>query len=205
MATETKLNISVEDLVNYSASQNEPQWMTDLRKDSFQKLEQLEMPKPDKTKINRWDFDSFKSHTVESDTFESIDKLPESVQKIIDTENAKNLIVQHNNTPAFTKVDDKLTEQGVVIKDLKTALIENSDLVQKYFMTDAVKVDEHRLTALHAALVNGGVFVYVPKNVVVEDPIQYVVLHDDSDASFFNHAIIVAEESAEVTYVENYL
>ncbi len=85
MATETKLNISVEDLVNYSASQNEPQWMTDLRKDSFQKLEQLEMPKPDKTKINRWDFDSFKSHTVESDTFESIDKLPESVQKIIDT------------------------------------------------------------------------------------------------------------------------
>ena len=36
-------------------------------------------------------------------------------------------------------------------------------------MTDAVSVDEHRLTALHTALINGGVFVYVPKNVVVED------------------------------------
>ena len=37
-----------------------------------------------------------------------------------------------------------------------------------------------------------------------EDPIQYVVLHDDDNASFFNHVIIVTEESAEVTYVENY-
>ena len=72
-------------------------------------------------------------------------------------------------------------------------------------MKDAVTVDEHRLTALHTALLNGGVFVYVPKNVVVEDPIQYVVLHDNENASLFNHAIIVTEESAEVTYVENYL
>ncbi len=39
-------------------------------------------------------------------------------------------------------------------------------------MTEAVKVDEHKLTAYHAALVNGGVFVYVPKNVVVEQPLQ---------------------------------
>lgn len=72
-------------------------------------------------------------------------------------------------------------------------------------MKDAVTIDEHRLTALNAALMNGGVFVYVPRNVVVEHPIQYVVLHDDSQASFFNHVILVTEESAEVTYVENYL
>ena len=51
-------------------------------------------------------------------------------------------------------------------------------------MKDAVTVDEHRITALHTALVNGGVFVYVPKNVVVEHPVQYVVLHDDENASF---------------------
>jgi Fe-S cluster assembly scaffold protein SufB len=52
-------------------------------------------------------------------------------------------------------------------------------------------IDVHLLTALHTALLNGGVFVYVPKNVVVEDPIQYVVLHDNENASLFNHAIIV--------------
>ncbi|PTI83080.1 Fe-S cluster assembly protein SufD, partial [Mammaliicoccus vitulinus] len=106
MATETKLNINIEDIVNYSASQNEPKWMTDLRKESFQNLDKLEMPKPDKTKIGRWDFDTFKTHAVESDTFDSIESLPESVQKIIDTENNTNLIVQHNNTTAFVNVDE---------------------------------------------------------------------------------------------------
>lgn len=50
-------------------------------------------------------------------------------------------------------------------------------------MKDAVKIDEHKLTALHAALLNGGVFLYVPKNVVVEEPIQSIFLHDDKEAN----------------------
>ena len=83
----------------------------------------------------------------------------------------------------------------MIIEGLSEALINHGELVQKYLMTDAVSVDEHRLTALHTALINGGVFVYVPKNVVVEDPIQYVVLHDDDNASFFNHVIIVTEKA----------
>ena len=91
------------------------------------------------------------------------------------------------------------------MEGLSDALKNHPDLVKKYFMNDTVTVDEHRLTALHTALVNGGMFVYVPKNVVVEHPIQYVVLHDDANASFYNHVIIATEESAEVTYVENYL
>ena len=49
-----------------------------------------------------------------------------------------------------------------------------AELVEKYFMTTAVKVDEHKLAAYHAALVNGGVFVYVPSNVVIEEPLQVV-------------------------------
>lgn len=99
----------------------------------------------------------------------------------------------------------KAKEDGVIIEHISEALQNHSDLVEKYYMKDAVTIDEHRLTALNAALMNGGVFVYVPRNVVVEHPIQYVVLHDDSQASFFNHVILVTEESAEVTYVENYL
>lgn len=75
--------------------------------------------------------------------------------------------------------------------------------VQKYFMQDGVKVDEHKLSALHAALLNGGAFLYVPKNVVIEEPIQAIYLHDKAEA-VFNHVLIVAEDNAEVTYVENY-
>ena len=51
---------------------------------------------------------------------------------------------------------------GVIIEGLSEALVNHSDLVQKYFMTKAVDVDEHRLTALHTALVNGGIlFMYL--------------------------------------------
>ena len=204
MTTET-LNISEAQLVDYSKAQNEPSWMTELRQKALKLTETLEMPKPDKTKLRKWDFDSFKQHHVESDSYNDVSELPESVKNIIDKENSKNLIIQHNNDLAYTQVSEQAKHNNVIIEGLSKALQDHSELVEKYLMKDAVTVDEHRLTALHTALMNGGVFVYVPKNVVVEDPIQYVVLHDNENASLFNHAIIVTEESAEVTYVENYL
>ncbi|WP_415425821.1 Fe-S cluster assembly protein SufD [Staphylococcus borealis] len=204
MTTET-LNISEEQLVDYSKAHNEPSWMTELRQKALKLTETLEMPKPDKTKLRKWDFDSFKQHKVEGQTFNDLSELPDAIKNIIDVENTKNLVVQHNNALAYTQVSQETQDNGVIIEGLSEALVNHGDLVQKYLMTDAVSVDEHRLTALHTALINGGVFVYVPKNVVVKDPIQYVVLHDDENASFFNHVIIVTEESAEVTYVENYL
>ena len=204
MTTET-LNISEAQLVEYSQAHNEPSWMTELRREALKLTETLEMPKPDKTKINRWDFDSFKQHETTGDVYSNLDQLPEEVKDIIDVDKSENLIIQHNNTLAFSSVSDAAKNDGVIVEGLSEALVNHPDLVKQYFMTEAVTVDEHRLTALHTALVNGGVFVYVPKNVVVEHPIQYVVLHDDENASFYNHVIIVAEQSAEVTYVENYL
>ncbi|MCD8833942.1 Fe-S cluster assembly protein SufD [Staphylococcus arlettae] len=204
MTTET-LNISEAQLVEYSQAHNEPSWMTELRREALKLTETLEMPKPDKTKINRWDFDSFKQHETTGEVYSSLDQLPEEVKNIIDVEKSENLIIQHNNTLAFSRVSDSASNDGVIVEGLSEALVNHPELVQQYFMTEAVTVDEHRLTALHTALVNGGVFVYVPKNVVVEHPIQYVVLHDDENASFYNHVVIVAEQSAEVTYVENYL
>ena len=204
MTTKT-LNISEEQLVDYSKAHNEPSWMTELRKKALKLTETLEIPKPDKTKLRKWDFDTFKQHHTTGDSYHQLTDLPKSVKEIIDVENSENLIIQHNNELAYTQVSDQAKHDGVIIEGLSEALVNHSDLVQKYFMTKAVDVDEHRLTALHTALVNGGIFVYVPKNTVVEHPIQYVVLHDDEQASFYNHVIIVTEESAEVTYVENYL
>ena len=123
----------------------------------------------------------------------------------MNTEEQKNIYVQRNNTPAYLSLSEELKAQGVIFTDIFTASREHSELVKKYFMTDGVKVDEHKLTALHAALLNGGVFVYIPKNVVVEDPLQVLFLHDDAQASLFNHVIVVAEKNSSLTYVENYL
>ena len=204
MTTET-LNISEEQLVDYSKAHNEPSWMTELRKKALKLTETLEMPKPDKTKLRKWNFDTFKQHETKGSAYENLNELPESVKQIIDVENSENLVIQHNNDLAYSQVSEQAKNDGVIIEGLHEALVNHSELVQKYYMTQAVDIDEHRLTALHTALMNGGIFEYVPKNIVVEHPIQYVVLHDDDNASFYNHVILVTEESAEFTSVDNYL
>ena len=66
------------------------------------------------------------------------------------------MIIQHNNTLAFSRVSDSASNDGVIVEGLSEALVNHPELVQQYFMTEAVTVDEHRLTALHTALVNGG-------------------------------------------------
>ena len=79
MTTET-LNISEEQLVDYSKAHNEPSWMTELRQKALKLTETLEMPKPDKTKLRKWDFDSFKQHEVEGQSFNNLSELPEAIK-----------------------------------------------------------------------------------------------------------------------------
>jgi Fe-S cluster assembly protein SufD len=193
-------------VTSYSKQLGEPNWLTDLRLQALAKSEDLPMPRPDKTKIDKWNFTSFKEHIVTSEKLNSLNDLHEDVKALIDIESANNnLYVQLNNTAAYTTLSNELKEKGVILADIHTAASEHSELVQKYFMKDGVKVDEHRLTALHAALLNGGVFVYVPKNVEVAEPIQAVFVHDNPNTTLFNHVIVVAEDNSSVTYVENYI
>ncbi|MFJ7639343.1 Fe-S cluster assembly protein SufD [Peribacillus sp. NPDC097264] len=202
MTTEMKLSLEKEDISSYSTKNNEPSWLSDLRIKAFSDLEELPMPRPDKTKIDKWNFTSFKTHTVESEAFASLEELPKEIKSII--EENENLYIQRNNTPAHINLSAAIKEQGVIFTDIFTAARDHAELVQKYFMKDGVKVNEHRLTALHAALLNGGAFLYVPKNVEIKEPIQAVFLVDNPETTLFNHVLIVAEDNSSVTYVENY-
>lgn len=203
MTVETNLKMTEQELRSFSEMNGEPSWFTELRLRSFAEAETLPLPKPDKTKILNWNFTDYPVHTVTSSTFGSIEDLTDDIRTIVDLDQ-KNLYIQHNNTPAFSRISEDMAAQGVILTDIFTALREHGDLVKKYFMTNGVKTDEHKLTALHAALMNGGAFLYVPKNVEVVEPVQVVFYHDDADASLFNHVIVVADTSSKVTYVENY-
>ncbi|MBM7713964.1 Fe-S cluster assembly protein SufD [Bacillus thermophilus] len=206
MTTDTKMTIDQQYIRSFSSKHNEPEWFTQFRLDAFGKMDELPMPKPDKTRITNWNFTEFPKHEAEGQTFASLSDLPEAAQSVINIEEKdQNLYVQFNQQVAYINVSEQLKEQGVIFTDIFTAIAEHSDLVKKYFMTDAVKVDEHKLTAFHAALVNGGAFLYVPKNVQIKDPVQAVYIFDDKDAAMFNHVLIVADDNSSVTYVENYL
>jgi Fe-S cluster assembly protein SufD len=206
MTIDTKLPFDQEYVANFSKENSEPAWLSELRVNALASAEQLPLPKPDKTKIDKWNFTQFESHVVKSDVYSELSQLPEQAKALVDLDAAnQSIYVQHNTTPAFLSLSDELKNNGVIFTDIFTAAKEHSDLLQKFFMKNGVKVDEHKLTALHAALLNGGIFLYVPKNVELSEPIQAIFVHDDASLSLFNHVILVAEDNSKVTYVENYV
>ncbi|HLS20813.1 MAG TPA: Fe-S cluster assembly protein SufD [Bacillota bacterium] len=204
MTVLTELPYNKEYVTQFSQKNNEPEWMKQLRLQALDQAESLDMPEPDKTNINRWNFTKFK-HTAEAEEISSLTDLPEEIQDLFDKDNLpENIVVLRNQTVAYSQISDDLKNKGVIFTDIFTAMNEHEELVKKYYMQDAVSIDEHRLTALHAALMSGGAFVYVPKNVQIEEPLQAVFWQEDPEVALFNHVLIVAEENSEVTYVENY-
>jgi len=206
MTVETKLPFDKDYIDQFSKERNEPEWMTHLRLSALEQAEKLEMPKPDKTKIGKWNFSHFKHDFTNGDSVSSVKDLPTEMQAYFDEEKtAENLLIQRNHSVAYATLSEELKNKGVIFTDIFTAMKEHSDLVEKYFMKEAVAVDQNRLTALHAALMNGGIFIYIPKNVQIEEPLQAIFWQENPEIALFNHVLIVAEESSFLTYVENYI
>ncbi len=205
MTVETKLPYNIDYINQLSSERNEPKWMTSLRLQALKQAEALDMPKPDKTNIKNWKFDTFK-HGAKGEAISSLNDLPEELKAFFDDKNApENLVIQRNETVAYATLSKELQDKGVIFTDIFTAIKDHSDLVEKYYMKDAVGFDEHRLTALHAALMNGGIFIYVPKNVEIVEPLQAIFWQEDPEAALFNHVLVVADENSSLTYVENYI
>ncbi|WP_217588669.1 Fe-S cluster assembly protein SufD [Lentibacillus saliphilus] len=207
MTVDTKRLYDKTYVEQYSQDKQEPEWMTALRLRALEQADALELPKPDKTNITRWNFTQFK-HTAEAkpEPITSLNDLPEALQDFIDQEDVtENLLIQRNQSVAYASISQELKDKGVIFTDIFTALRDHEELVKRYYMKDAVSIDEHRLTALHAALMNGGIFVYVPRNVQIETPLQTIFWQEDPEAALFNHVLVVADESSSLTYVENYV
>lgn len=204
MSAQTVLPIDRNSVADLSTRRNEPSWMAELRLNALELAGSLELPKLEKTRIDRWSLDSYGTYKAPAPV-QSLDQLPEGA-KLLLGEGAEpvNLIVQRDSGIVWKHVSDELAKQGVIFTDLETAVKEHGDLVRKYFMS-AVKADENQVTALHAALWNGGVFLYVPKNVEVKQPLQAIFVSDDPEATFAPHVLVVAESHSSVVYVDNYL
>ncbi|WP_413378604.1 Fe-S cluster assembly protein SufD [Alkalihalobacillus sp. 1P02AB] len=204
MSIETTLTFDKEQIQTFSDERNEPKWFQDIRLQGLELVETLELPKPDKTKIQKWNFTEFTREVTKREAVASLEALSTELRELVDA-TSQNVVVQQDGQTVFTKVSEDLNKQGVIFTDLQTALVKHGELVKKYLYGEAVHVNENRLTALHAALLNGGLFVYVPKNVQVEVPLQAVFSLDSENGGLFNHVIVVAEANSSVTYVENYV
>ncbi|AXF57938.1 Fe-S cluster assembly protein SufD [Salicibibacter kimchii] len=206
MAVETKWTFDSETVKQWSEKRGEPAWLAEKRLAALADAEHLPMPNPDKTSLKRWKFTSFEKIEAAEPESQRFSDLPEEVTRLAGEEkDVQNLIVQRDGKTAFTKVEQELVDNGVIFTDIETAVKEHGDLVEKYLMSDAVKTNENRLTSLHTALMNGGVFIYVPKNVELQTPIHTIFWQDDVKTGLFNHVLMVTEANSSLTYLENYV
>lgn len=202
MTIQTALPVDRNSVAALSREMREPEWMANLRLAAYDLAEKLELPRLEKTRIEQWTLGAYGTHKPERQAG-GIGELPENALNLLGEDVQDHLLVQRNSTVVYTSLSDDLASRGVIFTDLGTAVREHGDLIQRHFM-QAVKADENQLTALHAALWNGGAFLYVPKNVKVEVPVHALFLVDDASAAFVPHVLIIADENSSVTYVDHY-
>ncbi|GAB6988444.1 Fe-S cluster assembly protein SufD [Paenibacillus pini] len=203
MTTQTILPVNAEGLSELSKRSNEPAWLTEKRLNALEMAAELALPKLEKMRIERWDIQNYGSHKV-SDAVTSLNDVPASIQELVKDKEDASLVIQRNSGTIYTKLSPELAAQGVIFTDLQTAVKEHEELVKAHLFT-VTTPEESSVTALHAALWNGGVFLYVPKNVEISVPLQAVMLTDEEDATFAPHILVIADTNSSVTYVDNYV
>ena len=192
-----------------SKMKNEPEWMREIRLKALEAYNRLEMPTwgPDlselkmdeiatyvkpKTKLNsNWE-------DVPEDIRDTFDKLgiPEAEKKSLAGVGA-----QYDSEVVYHSMKEELIKQGVIYTDMETAVREYPELVKEHFMK-CVPINDHKFVALHAAVWSGGSFVYIPKNVKLDIPLQSYFRLNSTEYGKFEHTLIIVEENASLHFIE---
>jgi Fe-S cluster assembly protein SufD len=202
MTSQILLPLDRQALADRSRHSGEPEWLTASRLKGLELASELELPQLDKIRIDRWNWPNLgvaagAAQAGERDRAAWSGLLPSE-------EHARNAIVQQGSVTVHRELAAEWKEQGVIYTDLATAVREHETLVRPHLMK-AVAAAEHRLSAVHAALWNGGVFLYVPKGVKITQPLYALFVTEAAEQSLAPHVLIVAEAGSEVSYVEQYL
>jgi Fe-S cluster assembly protein SufD len=101
-------------------------------------------------------------------------------------------------------VSDQLKKRGVIFQSLERAMVEHTELFRKHFMSQPATLGSAKFAALHQALVSSGTFLYVPRGVEIELPIEIFHWLNRENASAFPHLLLVTDELAKVTVIEHF-
>src|SRR6266508_3318454 len=101
-------------------------------------------------------------------------------------------------------ISDQLKKRGVIFQPLERAMVEHADLFRKHFMSQPATLGSARFAALHQALVSSGTFLYVPRGVEIELPIEIFHWLTGENTAVFPHLLLVTDELAKVTVIEHF-
>ena len=199
-----------EDVIReISAQKNEPQWMLDFRLHALEVYKQLEMPSWGPS-LHELDMDKIATYVKpKTDMKRSWDDVPEDIKNTFDAlgipqaekESLSGVGAQYDSEVVYHSIKEDLKKQGVIYTDFESAVRDYGDIVKKYFMK-CVPVTEHKFVALHGAIWSGGSFVYVPKGVQVDIPLQSYFRLNAPGAGQFEHTLIIVDEGASLHFIE---
>lgn len=179
----------------HSQQLKEPAGMTEKRLAAARLVDELDFPKIERSHYYRW-------LPLDTDNFDQPVKTKTELLPVNQAEKGAYLRTFHNEILDHHLPED-LADQGVIFTTISHALETHSDLIEKYYMTDVVALDQDKLSAHHYAYMNAGVFLYIPKNVEVKDPVQLHMIQDATSQKPFNqHVLIVMEENSQASFVE---
>lgn len=162
--------LTKENLLNFSHKNNESSWLTDLRIKSFERLEELDYPKMQRFSYQDWPL-------IKKEDFS-----------------------WSNQADFSLKEEQKLLEKkGIILTDIFTASKKYPELVQST-LGSVIKHNEDKLTAYHYAYLNSGLFLYIPKDIILTEPIT-ISLSPTQD-TYISHLLIVADNNSKVKFLE---
>lgn len=206
---QTKRGLSKQTILDISSAKGEPDWMRELRLAAYETFLQKANPSwgPDLSHINFDDIIYYikSSERVEKDwndvpqnikdTFQKIG-IPEAEQKYL-----AGVTTQFESEAVYHSTIQELVDLGVVFLDTDSALREYPEYFKQYF-GKAVPYNDNKYAALNTAVWSGGSFIYVPKGVRIDKPLQSYFRINSERMGQFERTLIIVDEGASVNYVE---
>ncbi|NLC54734.1 MAG: Fe-S cluster assembly protein SufB [Erysipelothrix sp.] len=205
----TKQGLSEETVREISKIKNEPEWMLDYRLKAFKHFNDSPMQDwgPDLSHI---DFNDYTYYVRPSDRVErSWDDVPQTIkdtfEKLGIPEDERKFLAgvatQYDSEVVYSSMLKEVEEKGVIFLDTDTALREHPELFIKYF-NSVVPYNDNKFSALNSAVWSGGSFIYIPKGVKLDKPLQSYFRINSERMGQFERTLIIVDEGADVHYVE---
>ena len=194
-----------------SALKDEPEWMTEFRVKAYRHYEKRPMPTwGNMSLLEQIDFDNIcyflrsgegtetNWDDVPEDIRNTFQKLgiPEAEQKWL-----SGVTAQYESEAVYHSIREDLEKQGVIFLDMDSGLRQYPEIVKKWFCS-VVPYSDNKFSALNTAVWSGGSFIYVPKGVHVEMPVQAYFRINAKNMGQFERTLIIADEGSSIHYVE---
>jgi Fe-S cluster assembly protein SufD len=188
-------HLSVGVVETLSRLRGEPEWLLKWRLEAWRAFENLPLPGSRYTQIRGLDLDSI------SPVSDSEGAIPKEFQALVEqSAEAAGLFVQVDGGVVRAELPQTLKEKGVLFLDIATAIKEHPDLIRQYL--EKLESPKDKITALQHAIFCGGIFLYVPKGIEIEQPLKAVQFVTRPGAGVFTQSFIIAEPQSALTYIE---